>query len=129
MIVQLCKKQRCISYAIFTVAGLLFTLSTNAQEQKSDVKPLASNLEQLLITRPPDSLGYPKFYEKYTDAFGIPVVSSAKVSDAALLVARDIINYMLVKRPDIRSAMISMKARLSIMAWSEMQTDLPEYSN
>ncbi len=126
---QLHPKQRRISRFIFLAIAVTFTLNAKAQEQKSEVKPLVSNLEQLLITSPPDSLGYPKFYEKYTDAFGIPVVSSAKVSDAALLVARDIINYMLVKRPDIRSAMISMKARLSIMAWSEMQTDLPEYSN
>ncbi|GGE71169.1 hypothetical protein EV200_11316 [Pedobacter psychrotolerans] len=114
---------------IFTITALFETGTTNAHAQSSNSKPLVTNLEQLLITRPPDSLGYPKFYEKYTDAFGIPVVSSAKVSDATLLVARDIINYMLLKRPDIRKAMMSMKARLSIMAWSEMQTDLPEYSN
>ena len=114
---------------IFTIAALFETGTVNAQAQSSNSKPLVANLEQLLITRPPDSLGYPKFYEKYTDAFGIPVVSSAKVSDAALLVARDIINYMLLKRPDVRKAMMSMKARLSIMAWSEMQTDLPEYSH
>lgn len=125
----LSKKQRRTSRLMITITGLLFTAGAHAQQQKSDAKPLATSLDQLLITRPPDSLGYPEFYEKYTDAFGIPVVSSAKVSDAAILVARDIINYMLVKRPDIRSAMISMKARLSIMAWSEMQTDLPEYSN
>lgn len=123
------KEQKYISKVIFLATALFFTLSSEAQVQDNNLTPLVSNLEQLLITRPPDSLGYPKFYEKYTDAFGIPVVSSAKVSDAALLVARDIINYMLVKRPDVRKAMISMKARLSIMAWSEMQTDLPEYSN
>lgn len=129
MIKHLSKSQKQYYYTIFAVTALFITLNATAQEQKSNANPRVTNLEQLLITSPPDSLGYPKFYEKYTDAFGIPVVSSAKVSDAALLVARDIINYMLVKRPDIRNAMISMKARLSIMAWSEMQTDLPEYSN
>ncbi|SER26449.1 glycoside hydrolase [Pedobacter rhizosphaerae] len=115
-------------YSTLAFATCLLSSKLQAQEQPA-AKPLVSSLEQLIISTPPDSLHYPKFYEKYTDAFGIPVVSSAKVSNVALLVARDVINYMLLKRPDIRKAMISMKARLSIMAWSEMQTDLPEYSN
>ncbi|WP_443938718.1 glycoside hydrolase [Pedobacter sp. MW01-1-1] len=109
-------------------AASLATSSLCAQE-KPTPKALVSTFEQYMITTPPDSLHYPKFYEKYTDAFGIPVVSSAKVSNTALLVARDVINYMLLKRPDIRRTMIGMKARLSIMAWTEMQTDLPEYSD
>ena len=32
------------------------------------------------------------FYKKYVDALGIPVLSSAKAPDAALLIMRDIIN-------------------------------------
>lgn len=112
----------------YTLVVLLATSHVNAQS-KLIGQPLVSSFENLIITRSPDSLNYPKFYEKYADAFGIPVVSSAKVSDAALLVGRDVINYMLLKRPDVRKVMIGMKARLSIMAWSEMQTDLPEYSD
>lgn len=46
-----------------------------------------------------------------------------------MLVARDIINYMLLKRPDIRSALVKQGARLLIMAETEMETDLPERSN
>ena len=117
-----------LRYTTLTIATILAAGQLKAQDQPA-VKPLVSSFEQLAISRRPDSLNYPKFYEKYTDAFGIPVVSSAKVSNVALLVARDVINYMLLKRPDIRKAMIGMKARLSIMAWSEMQTDLPEYSD
>ena len=40
----------------------------------------------------PASLGVSPFYKKYVDAQGIPVISSDKVPDAALLVARDIVN-------------------------------------
>ena len=40
----------------------------------------------------PASLGVSPFYKKYTDALGIPVIASDKVPDAALLVARDIVN-------------------------------------
>jgi len=117
----------CYFYFVKTACALALILSLNQVSAKQ--APLVSSFESLIITRPPDSLGYPQFYQKYADAFGIPVVSSEKVSDAALLVGRDVINYMLLKRPDVRKAMIKMKARLSIMAATEMQTDLPEYSN
>ena len=50
----------------------------------------------------PDSLGVDPFYKKYVDAHGIPVVTSAKVPDAALLMARDIVQFMLANRPDLR---------------------------
>jgi hypothetical protein len=55
----------------------------------------------------PESLGVSPFYTKYADALGIPVIASAKVPDAALLVARDIVNSMLAARPDIRKALIA----------------------
>ncbi len=76
---------------------------------------------------PPPSLGLDPFYKKYVDAAGIPVVSSEKVPDAALLAARSIIEYMTSGRSDVRAAMIERGSRVGIMAQSEMQTDLPEY--
>jgi hypothetical protein len=90
---------------------------------------LISSFEQAIITAPPAELNFNPFYKKYADAFGIPIVSSDKVPDVALLVARDNINYMLQKRPDIRLAMIKLGARLMILGQNEMQTDLPEYAN
>jgi hypothetical protein len=57
------------------------------------------------VVRPvPAELGVSAFYRKYVDALGIPVVASEKVPDAALLVARDIVNAMLAARPDVRKA-------------------------
>ncbi|HVG40376.1 MAG TPA: hypothetical protein VM888_02100, partial [Chitinophagaceae bacterium] len=61
-----------------------------------------------------------------SDAFGIPIVSSEKVPDAALLMARDIVNYMLLKRNDVRNELIKKGARVLVMAHTEMETDLPE---
>lgn len=92
-------------------------------------KPLVESYEKAMITEPPAGRELDPFYRKYTDAFGIPIVSSEKVPDAALLMARDIVNYMLAKRPDVRAVMVERKARVCIMAQSEMQTDLPEYRN
>jgi hypothetical protein len=88
--------------------------------------PIAATFERAMITAPPEALGLDPFYKKYTDAFGIPVVSSEKVDDAALLMARDIVNYMLLKRPDVRDVMISRKSRLLVMARVEGEMDLPE---
>jgi hypothetical protein len=76
----------------------------------------------------PASLGVDPFYKKYVDAQGIPVISSDKVPDAALLVARDIINSMLAMRPDLRNAMIARKWRTGVIAEVEMTMDIPEYS-
>ena len=76
----------------------------------------------------PESLGLNPFYKKHTDAMGIPVVSSEKVPDAALLVARDIVNTMLASRPDIRKALIARRWRTGVIAEVEMTMDIPEYS-
>jgi hypothetical protein len=76
----------------------------------------------------PASLGVAPFYEKYADAEGIPVIASAKVPDAAVLVARDIVNSMLAARPDLRKAMIARKWRTGVIAEVEMTMDIPEYS-
>jgi hypothetical protein len=76
----------------------------------------------------PESLGVSPFYRKYTDAMGIPVVASDKVPDAALLVARDIVNSMLAARPDIRRALIARGWRTGVIAEIEMTMDIPEYS-
>ena len=85
--------------------------------------------ESVIIVAPPAELGLDPFYKKYADAYGIPVVSSEKVPNTTLLMVRDIINYMLIKRVDIRDELIRRKARVSIMAATEMETDLPERSD
>lgn len=91
--------------------------------------PIVVSYEQAMISAPPAELGLDPFYRKYADAYGIPVVSSERVPDAAVLMARDIVNYMLAKRPDVRAVMTGKKSRVTIMAYSEMQTDLPESRN
>jgi hypothetical protein len=76
----------------------------------------------------PASLGVSPFYTKYADAQGIPVLSSDKVPDAAVLVARDIVNSMLAARPDIRQALIARRWRTGVIAELEMTMDIPEYA-
>ena len=74
-----------------------------------------------------DALGMDPFYQKYVDAGGIPVISSEKVLDPALLQAREIVEKMLVHRPDIREVMVANGAYVGIMARTEVTTDIPEH--
>jgi alpha-glucosidase len=69
------------------------------------------------------------FYQKYLDAQGLPVLSSDKVSDAALQEAAEIANAMLGMRDDIRRALIRNRLRIAVMAPTEVTTDIPEHSD
>jgi len=90
-------------------------------------KPIVENYATFAVGPLPDSLSYDRsFYKKYVDAHGIPVIGSEKVPDAALLLARDIVIYMLAGRPDLRKEMIARGYRVGIMAQTEMTTDIPE---
>ena len=102
------------------------TLRTDGARDSSRLRSLAPRYQTTMVKPPPDSLRVDSFYKKYSDAYGIPIVSSEKVPDDALLMARDIVNYMLVKRMDVRNTLMAKKARVLVMAESEMETDLPE---
>src|SRR5688572_14614900 len=69
------------------------------------------------------------FYKKHVDAHGFPIVSSDKVSDAALLEAAYLVNQMLADRDDVRRALVANRVRLAVMAPTEQTTDVPEHSD
>ena len=119
--------KRTLHSVLFScLAGVALPVVAQQGKDAAIVKDYA----QFVITPPPASLAIDTvFYKKHIDAIGIPLVSSNKVPDAALLVGRDIVNYMLAKRPDIRAELVRRKARVLIMAETEMETDLPERSN
>ena len=112
---------------------LLCTAVARSQQAAAEAVPpqpadrLVPSYATITIAAPPEPLGLDPFYRKHVDALGIPIATSEKVPDDALLVARDIVNAMLVGRPDVRKAMVARGYRVSIMAASEMQTDLPEH--
>jgi hypothetical protein len=114
---------------VLVATGMLFTNKIAFAQQGPPAGALITNFDSLMITAPPAALSLNPFYKKYADAYGIPVVSSEKVPNTALLVARDVINYMLLNRPDIRKELIRRRSRLLIMAQTEMETDLPERSD
>jgi hypothetical protein len=69
------------------------------------------------------------FYEKHIGYKGYPILGSKKVSDAALIEARNLIGSMLADREDILNALIENKSRFVVMAPSEQTTDVPEQRN
>ncbi len=77
------------------------------------------------VIEPPE--GVHPFYKKYINADGIVVVGSENVADAALLETRRTILRLTSKRPDVHKAIVANNARISIMAFSETASDLPEF--
>ncbi len=69
------------------------------------------------------------FYKKHVDLQGFPLLSSEKVSDAALQEAAYLIEAMLAGRDDVRKALIKARVRFAVMAPTEMTTDIPEHSD
>jgi hypothetical protein len=86
----------------------------------------SASIAQADIRTPPDSAHYDPFYRKYAEADGLPITASARVPDAAILAARDIITHMLARRPDVRRAMIEQHYRVTVMAQAESTLDVPE---
>lgn len=77
----------------------------------------------------PADKNIPAFYQKYLDADGIPVVSSARVSDEALLKARETVVLMLTKSPQVREQMMRKQCRVMVIGEKEEVCDLPEYAH
>ena len=67
------------------------------------------------------------FYEQWINVGGLPVLTSAKVNPYALKEAAWLIEKMIGHRPDVLRAMVSNKARFSVMAHTELITEIPEY--
>ena len=94
-----------VSPALLAAAMLVAFTSATAQNQGRGgaasggpaPAPLLQDYIEFSVTAPPGELELDPFYKKYVDAHGIPVVTSEKVPDAALLMARDIVQFMLAE--------------------------------
>ncbi len=80
------------------------------------------------IVAPSPALGLAAFYRKHLDARGVPVVSSGVASDASLRAACRVVVRMVGAREDVRARMIAAGARVTVMARTEVTTDVPEHA-
>ena len=76
-----------------------------------------------------DKLKLDPYYQKHLDLAGLPILSSEKVSDKALIEAAYLIRQMLSERDDVLREMVKNRVRFVIMAPTEMTTDVPEQRN
>ena len=107
--------------AVTVVAGC-----KNASKPETEEEFLT--VPECVVTAVPDSLGYDKFYTKYVDVNGLPLVSSWRVPDSAFVAAHRTLYAMTsMLRPEILEAMKKANARVAIMARYEGTTDLPEH--
>lgn len=107
------------SLATLVGAGLLIAAQTGAAQTVTAVP--ASIKTQYNITSP--------WYTKYVDAWGVPVLGSANVSDAALLEARanmqnTLRTYPYWPVPELQAK----KVRVVIVARGEKMSSIPEVS-
>jgi alpha-glucosidase len=70
-----------------------------------------------------------KFYKKYIDVKGMPVVAAAEVADEALQRTYHIVTHMLAGRPDVLDTMAKFGTRLIVIGKDQVYTDMPEYRN
>jgi hypothetical protein len=103
------------------IACLAIVLGCKKSSDNSSTPPTT------ILSAPPASLGLDKFYKKYIDADGIPIVSSEKVDDLALIKAKSIVSYMVKMIPDAKAKMILNKLRIGIIGETEKPTQMPEY--
>lgn len=80
-------------------------------------------------TAVPATLGLDPFYKKYLDADGIPVVSSEKVRDEALVRAQKVIDQILSKRADLKKIMVHKGCKVMIIGEKEEVCEIPEYAH
>src|SRR5262249_10605851 len=70
-----------------------------------------------------------KFYKKYIDIQGLPVLAAGEVADEALQRTHHIVTHLLAGRPDVHDAMVKNGTRLIIIGKDQVYTDMPEYRN
>ncbi|MCB9637374.1 MAG: hypothetical protein H6727_00505 [Myxococcales bacterium] len=77
----------------------------------------------------PASLRLSPFYQKYVDAGGIAIVSSAKVPDTVFARTYYMLANMLRDKPCLREALRQSGTHIGLIAVGERTTEIPEYSD
>ena len=89
----------------------------------------ALGIPQCVITTPPDSLGLDPWYKKYVDVNGIPLCSSWRCPDSALVAGHNTLWAMTsMLSDDVMNALRKAGTRVTMMARYEGTTDVPEHA-
>ena len=115
------KTYRLIICVLWT---LFFSILLSAQAQEINIpEPVP----------PPDAVreafDLDPFYQQWIGVEGMPVVASAKVSPYAVKEAAYLIRQMIGHRQDIFQSLVENQAVFIVVGYTEMITDIPEYSH
>lgn len=115
----------------FTALACLVMLMA-CQQKASDTAEVAEaevlEIPECVITPVPDSLNLDPFYKKYVDVNGIPLISSWRVPDSALVAAHRTLYAMTKMLPKaVHDSMVGYGTRVAMMARYEGTTDIPEH--
>jgi dipeptidyl aminopeptidase/acylaminoacyl peptidase len=98
--------------------------------RKDDQPPTIAPPESFFeMVRERDRDAARRFYRKYIDVDGLPVVAAGEVADLALWRTRDLVKHMLGGRPDIVRAMVKERMYLIVIGKDQVYTEMPEYRN
>lgn len=94
--------------------------TSNDKESCNSIKRISNNLRYEL------KLSY--FYQKYNEAYGIPVIGSNKVSYSAMRRACYSLRFYLAGRADLRELFYKRGVRVVVIATGETVISVPEYA-
>ena len=116
--------QRSCTAALLTIVALANAALAQKKGLPSVTAPPESFFEKI---NERDRGVAARFYKKFIDVKGMPVVASGEVADEALQRTYDIVTHMLAGRPDILETMAKFGTRLIIIGKDQVYTDMPEY--
>ena len=102
-------------------AALRFSITVTSGGGIDEPRPVPPDVRQIF--------GLDPFYQQYINVGGLPVVASVQTNPYALKEAAWLIQQMIGHRPDVLQALAQNRVRFSVMAYTEMTTQIPEYSN
>ena len=111
-----------------TSLALMMAMPMQAQQLKEYAGDAELRIPECKITAPPKSMHLDKFYKKYVDVNGIPIVTSWRVPDSCIVAAHHTLYAMTsMLKPEVLEAMKKHGTRVAIMARYEGETDIPEH--
>lgn len=111
-------------------AGLLVLACGGPSPKASEVDFVeALGIPECVITTPPDSLHLDPWYKKYVDVNGIPLCSSWRCPDSALVAGHNTLWAMTsMLSPEVMDALRKAGTRVTMMGRYEGTTDVPEHA-
>ncbi len=106
--------------------------TTDLHPSIRDISMISVSSDDFPVTEPTvrvrRNFGHSAFYRQWIDVDGYPVVASENVNPYALKEAAWLIWHLTRHRPDVLQAMVRQEAGFIVIAYKEMLTQIPEYT-